>query len=445
MESKTILSDNRLERVFHEDKPLYSESEARAEANRCLYCYDAPCTAACPTGIDIPGFIRKIASGNIRGAARTIFKNNLLGVSTSRVCPVEVLCVGACVYNKDHVQPVNIGKLQRYATEKALQLEKKNNTPLISTNGTVDRKVALIGGGPASLACAGYLSLAGVKAVIYEKHNFPGGLNVTGIAPYKLKSEAALAEIAWLQQLGFEIQTGVEIGRDITFDHLTETFDAVFLGAGLGLDKQPGISGEDLPGVWGATDLIAKIKNEPNFKLPGNLHTVNVIGGGNSAIDVARELALLGVPEVNIIYRRTVAEMPGYRHELDAARKLGVRMIEEAVPVSITHNDRLVLTTHHKARTAETRQFESDWIVIAIGNACDAGRHFSGLKVDAKGWVIVDPDTLLTSIPGVYAGGDCINGGKEVVNAVADGRNAAFAMLREWGIQPAEINRRSNG
>ena len=444
MERKMNLPENRLEQNFSEAKPLYTESEARIEANRCLYCYDAPCTTACPAGIDVPGFIRKIASGNLRGAAKTIFEVNLLGVSTAQVCPVEELCAGACVYNKDNVPPINIGRLQRFATEKALQWEQDKNKTLFSPENQTDRKVALIGAGPASLACAGHLTLMGVKSIIYEKHDLPGGLNVTGIAPYKLFTEEALEEIEWLEQFGFEIQTGMEVGSDISIDHLLENFDAVFLGAGLGRDKLPGIPGQDAVGVWGATDLISKIKNDRAFKLPEHLKTVNVIGGGNSAIDIARELAILGVPEVNIVYRRTISEMPGYRHELAAARQEGVRMFEQAVPVEIIANDRLVLRTKHKI-TGEPKQFESDWIVLAIGNERDAGQLLPGLKIDEKGCVLVDPDTMKTSVDKVYAGGDCINGGKEVVNAVADGRDAAFSMLREWGVGEEQQVRRNHG
>ncbi|NQV36692.1 MAG: FAD-dependent oxidoreductase [Candidatus Marinimicrobia bacterium] len=444
MERNMKLPDNRLENKFSESKPLYTKSEARIEANRCLFCYDALCTVACPAGIDISTFINKIASGNIRGAAKTIFKKNLLGVTTAQVCPVEELCVGACVYNKYNSNPINIGRLQRYATETAIQWEQEQDKKLFNTKVSSDRKVALIGAGPASLSCAAHLAHEGVKSVIYEKDNLPGGLNVTGIAPYKLFSDAALKEIDWLKETGLEIQTGVDIGHDISIDNLIDNFDAVFLGAGLGKDKFPGIPGENTSGVWGATDLIRKIKNDHTFTLPENLKTVNVVGGGNSAIDIARELAILGVLEVNIIYRQTKAEMPGYQHELDAAQKDGVRMIEYAVPVEIIQNNRLVLYTKHKI-TGEPQQFESDWIVIAIGNERDAGQLIPGLEIDEKGCVIVDSQTKRTSVAKIYAGGDCINGGKEVVNAVADGRDAAFAMLHEWGMLDLQHERKNHG
>ncbi|MFQ6613222.1 MAG: FAD-dependent oxidoreductase [Fidelibacterota bacterium] len=438
------LPEERLETRFREEKPRYTESEARIEANRCLYCYDAPCTEACPTGIDIPGFIRKIVSGNIRGAAKTIFEVNALGVSTARVCPVEELCVGACVYNQMNSQPVQIGRLQRYATESALEKERADGRKLITVRKAADCKVALIGAGPASLSCAAILAREGVSAVLYEKNSLPGGLNLTGIAPYKMTAASALWEIEWLLQSGFEIRTGTEVGRDIAIDNLLADFDALFLGIGLGRDKRPGIPGENAPGVWGATDLIRRIKNDPGFALPENLETALVIGGGNSAIDIARELAVLGVPEVNIVYRRTVAEMPGYLHELNAARQAGVRMIEQAVPVEIDPGSPLTLRTKNKT-TGALREMTGDWIVLAIGNERNAGDLIPGLELDAKGCVVVDPDTMRTSMPRVYAGGDCVNGGKEVVNAVAHGRDAAWAMLKEWGLGDLYGERKNHG
>lgn len=434
---KTNLSDNRLENQFKDAKPFYNESEARIEANRCLFCFDAPCVKACPTEIDIPGFIRKIASGNIRGSATTILRSNLMGVSTARVCPVEELCAGACVYNDYDHRPINIGRLQRYATEKALQLEQSSGRPLFSPKPSLNRSVALIGAGPASLACAAYLALEGVRTIIYEKSNLPGGLNTAGIAPYKLKATDAFDEIDWLMQFGLEVKTGLEIGRDITLDQLLEEHEAVFLGVGLGNDKPLGIPGEDEAGVWGATQLIRKIKEEKDFKLPRELRRAVVIGGGNTAIDIARELSMLGVPEVDILYRRTTREMPGYAHELEAARKYGVRLIERIKPVEICRSSSGQLNLlGESVDSGESVEFPCDWIVIAIGQEKLAPELIPGLEVDLKGCVIVDSETRNTSIPNIYAGGDCINGGKEVVNAVADGREAAFAMLRAWGLNP---------
>ncbi|NQU68411.1 MAG: FAD-dependent oxidoreductase [Candidatus Marinimicrobia bacterium] len=422
-----------LESRFQDAKPLYSESEARIEANRCLYCYDAPCVKACPVGIDIPGFIQQIASRNIRGAAKTILQVNPLGLSTSRVCPVEELCAGACVYHQHDSRPINIGRLQRYATEQALHWEMSSGKTLFTPEITGDRKVALIGAGPASISCAAYLAMAGVHPVIFEKDDKPGGLVTTGIAPYKLQSLDAVAEIEWLVRLGIEIRTGVTIGSDVTVDQLLTEYDALFVGTGLGKDTFPGIDGETETGVWGATELIRRIKADDHFQLPDDLNRVIIIGGGNTAIDIAHELALLGVPQVDIIYRRTVAEMPGYQHELVAARKSGVRMIEKAKPLSIsrTSDGDLALNAEHTT-SGEQIQFTADWIVMAIGQAKVAGRLIPQIETDNKGLVIVDPLTRRSSHPKIYAGGDCINGGKEVVNAVADGREAAFAMLKEF-------------
>ena len=422
---------SRLETRFKDAKPLYTETEALTEANRCLFCYDAPCITACPTSIDIPGFIRKITTGNIRGAAKTIFRSNLLGVSTARVCPVEELCAGACVLTE---RPINIGRLQRFAVETALKWERDSNRQLFKTKPQNDHKVALIGAGPASLSCAAYLALNGIHPVIFEKDNLPGGLNMTGIAPYKIQSIDIKNEIDWLFKFGIEMKSGIQVGQDVKAEQLLEDFDAVFLGLGLGKDKRVGISGEDEKGVWGATHLIRMIKNKEQFALPEDLKSVIVIGGGNTAIDIARELAMLGIPNVDIIYRRTVSEMPGYEHEFENARRFGVRMIEQEIPVEITNNGKLSLHTKHKI-TGESSRFESDWIVMAIGQDRHANDLIPGLKVDDKGQVVVDPETQLTSIPNVYAGGDCINGGKEVVNAVADGRNAAYSILQSLGLE----------
>jgi len=435
LETTLKLPDTRPETRFTDAKPLYTESEARIESNRCLYCYDAPCVKACPAGIDIPGFIRKIATGNIRGAARTIFEVNIFGLSTARVCPVEELCVGACVYNYYDRRPINIGRLQRFATEYALRWEQENGKSLFTPKEKTERKVALIGAGPASLACAAYLALEGVRPVVFERDEFPGGLNTTGIAPYKMQSPDALAEIDWLCRLGVEIRTGVTVGDEVSIEQLLDEYDALFLGVGLGKDRFPGIEGETEEGVWGATALIREIKMNPDFRLPGGMRQALVIGGGNTAIDIAHELALLGVPQVDIVYRRTVAEMPGYRHELDAAKKSGVRMIERTRPLKISRaeNGRLVLQAENTV-SGEPVQFVADWIVFAIGQEKIADRLLPDIETDRKGRVKVDPQTCRTSHPGIYAGGDCINGGKEVVNAVADGRRAARAILRELQI-----------
>ena len=259
----------------------------------------------------------------------------MMGISTSQVCPVEELCAGACVFLEYNQSPINIGRLQRYAVEKALQMEKSSGRKLFPSHKNRSQKVALIGAGPASLACASYLALEGIHPIIFEKNNLPGGLNLTGIAPYKFKSEAALSEINWLLDHGIELKTGVEIGRDIHIKSLIEEYDAVFIGSGLGRDKFLNIPGKSGTNVWGATALIKKIKNEVDFNLSRSFNSAVIIGGGNTAIDIARELAMLNIAEVNILYRRTEDVMRGYAHEISGARKHGVRLIENITPSEI--------------------------------------------------------------------------------------------------------------
>ena len=324
------LAGKRLEATLPDAKPVYTPGEAVAEANRCLYCHDAPCVTACPTGIDIPGFIRRIGTGNVRGSAHTILGANLLGYSCARVCPVEVLCVGACVYNAWHRSPpIAIGRLQRYAVESVLDDGSAN--ALLPRAPATGRKVACVGAGPASLACAGYLALEGVAVTLFEKRALPGGLNATGVAPYKLHAEDSVAEVAFVRALGVDIRTGVEVGVGVSAKTLLEEYEAVFLGGGLGADSTLGLPGEDGPGVEGAVGWIERMKLEAGFALNGVQRAV-VIGGGNTAIDAARELAQLGVPDVRLLYRRTRKEMSGYAHELEHARLEGVRFVENAVP-----------------------------------------------------------------------------------------------------------------
>lgn len=448
------LPAERAEQALPDAKPIYTDAEALLEAHRCLYCHDAPCITACPTGIDIPHFIKQIAAKNLRGSATTILSANMLGLSCARVCPVEVLCAGACVYNDLNHTPIQIGRLQRYAMQGGLAHEAKTGRRLFSQKPRIGKKVALIGAGPASLACAAHLALEGVQAIVFEKADIPGGLNTTGIAPYKFQADDALAEIQWLLGLGIELRTGITIANTptadaatsatISFTDLRRDFDAVFVGVGMGEDNFTTIPGSDGPGVWGAVELIAKIKTEANFRVPADVRAVAVIGAGNTAIDIARELAMLGVPDVAMIYRRTKAEMSGYAHELAGARHYGVRLIESSVPIEILRDgDRLTGLKCRRPAAAGGANANADavefvhgceWVVQAIGQAAHASRLGADLALDAKGNVAVDPITRATSVPNVYAGGDCINGGKEVVNAVADGRDAAFAMLRSWGI-----------
>jgi len=433
-EFRQLLGDVRLESRLEDAKPRYDKGEALAEANRCLFCYDAPCIAACPTAIDIPKFIKQIASDNLRGSARTILSANMLGVSCARVCPVEELCAGACVYNDFNHQPIEIGRLQRYATELALADESAGGRKLFEPKPRNGKKVALIGAGPASLACAAHLALAGVEAVIFERDRLPGGLNTTGVAPYKLKAEDALDEVDWLLSHGAELRCGVAVGRDVTFEELQRQYDAVFIGVGLGRDRLLGFEGD---GVWGATALIRAIKNDAAFQLPPQTRAAVVIGGGNTAIDIARELAMLGVPDVTMVYRRGRADMSGYDHEMKAAKIHGVQLAEQFQPDGAVHRDgRLRAARFKHAATGETAEFPCGLLALAVGQEKWAAALGADLALNPNGTVVVDPQTRRASLKNVYAGGDCVNGGKEVVNAAADGREAAFAMLAGWGLSP---------
>lgn len=430
-----ILPDVRLETSLDDKKPLYSRGEAVTEANRCIYCADAPCVEACPTGIDIPTFIHKIATDNVKGSARTILQENLLGYSCARVCPVEVLCAGSCVYNHWGRKPIEIGRLQRYAVTHALSLDPdlvaKKRKP------SSGKTIALVGAGPASLAAAGHLALEGHKAVIYERNHVPGGLNTLGIAPYKLKAGDALSEIEFLLGLGdVEIHTGISVvaenpgEHEVSVAHLNDDFDAVFIGIGLGPDSRLDVDGIDGPGVEGATDLIARIKIDGEMSLEGIQRAI-VVGGGNTAIDIAHELALLGVSDVAMVYRRTEAKMSGYRHEMASARLDGVRLIENRQPAKVVREGSKVAGLEvKKSDGGGVETLPCDLVVLAIGQArlTELAKAFDGVELDDKGRIAVDEATCRTGNSKVYAGGDCVNGGKEVVNAAQHGKLAARAI-----------------
>jgi glutamate synthase (NADPH/NADH) small chain len=423
-----VLPDGRLETKLADLKPLYTDGEAIAEANRCLYCQDAPCIAACPTGIDIPTFIRKIGTENVRGSARTILSANLLGYSCARVCPVEVLCAGACVYNAWERTPIAIGRLQRYATEKLMSSGAAAGLlPKAPANG---KRVACIGAGPASLACAGYLALEGCSVTVYEKRPLAGGLNSTGVAPYKMHVQGALAEVDFIRSLGVDIRTGIEVGKGMSPEQLLKDHDAVFLGCGLGADSPLDIPGAQGAGVTGAVAWIERMKLEPKFALSGVTHAV-VVGGGNTAIDAARELARLGVPDVALLYRRSEADMSGYKHELQHAREEGVRLIERATPAAFVR-DGGALTA---IRLADSREFPCELAVVAIGQGSlgSLAASFPGVKTDAKGRVQSEEGSGRTGNPKLWVGGDA-TGGELVVTAVQDGKRAAKGIATALGI-----------
>jgi dihydropyrimidine dehydrogenase (NAD+) subunit PreT len=422
---------------FPELHPALHPQAALAEANRCLFCFDAPCTAACPTHIDVPRFIKKISTGNMRGSALTILDANILGLSCSRVCPVDVLCEGSCVMHRYNQKPIEIGRLQRYAMDHFYAT--RGTLPVAETAGAA--RVACIGGGPASLACAAELARRGYSVTVFDNRPLPGGLNTYGVAEYKLRPADSLREVELVRSLGVEFRQD-EVGATISLEELERDFAFIFLGLGLGAMERLAIAGEDAPGVIDALHFIERYKTSPDFTVG---RRVIVIGGGNTAIDAANAAKRLGAEEVHLFYRRTAKEMPAFAFEYERSVVEGVGFHWLAQPTEIVVRGnravavRFVQTRlgvpgadgRRRAEPVPDSDFEipCDMVIPALGQNRQMGVLLRERGIAIEGGAIsVDRPTGRTGNARFYAGGDCVNGGREVVDAVADGNRAAAAI-----------------
>ena len=411
---------------FDDLYPRFDAHEARVAADRCYFCYDAPCITACPTEIDIPLFIRQIQSGQPEAAAKTIFDQNILGGMCARVCPTENLCEGACVREIAEGQPVEIGRLQRYATDTLME---RNEHPY-ARGAATGKRIAVVGAGPAGLACAHRLAMKGHDVVIYEARAKPGGLNEYGIAAYKAAHGIAQAEVDWLMRIGgIAVKTGIALGRDVTLEELRSDHDAVFLGMGLSGVNALAAPGEDKSGVEAAVDFIAELRQSRDLAaLPIGRHVV-VIGGGMTAVDAAVQSKLLGAEHVTMVYRRGREAMGASDYELDHAATEGVKIITHAMPVAIHGNGAVREIEFAYTRqgetglepTGETFRLKADQVFKAIGQTLSGVPE--GLTQE-RGKIVANASGR-TAIPGVWAGGDCTPGEDLTVVAVAQGRDAA--------------------
>ncbi|ELW9451193.1 NAD(P)-dependent oxidoreductase [Burkholderia cenocepacia] len=420
------LSSTQLSCEFADIAPLLDPTAAAAAASRCHYCYDAPCVHACPTQIDIPSFIRKIGNGNLKGAATDILSANPLGGMCARVCPTEILCEGACVRNHQDAQPVAIGALQRHATDWAMQTGAVQFRRAPETG----RHVAVVGAGPAGLACAHRLALAGHRVTLFDARPKAGGLNEYGIAAYKTVDDFAQREVEWLLSMGgITLETGVALGRDVTLDALREQHDAVFLAMGLGGVRALAIDGEQLGGVMNAVDFIEQVRQADTLANVPVGRRVVVIGGGNTAIDAAVQSRKLGAQRVTMVYRRGVEAMSATWAEREFAQKSGVTLVTHAKPVRIAGTDGQVTGVEFEGGSGERFTVDADMVLKAIGQTLVPDGVEAALLTADGTRIAVDADGR-TALPDVWAGGDCAatDGVDLTVQAVQDGKRAAASI-----------------
>ena len=413
--------------------PPLTADEARVEADRCYYCYDAPCIEACPTGIDIPDFIRKISTGNLRGSALTILESNIFGGSCARVCPTEVLCEEVCVRQAQQGRPVTIGSLQRHATDFLMATGSQPFTRAPLTG----KRVAVVGAGPAGLACAHRLAMRGHEVVVFEAKPKPGGLNEYGIAAYKVVDDFARREVDFILGIGgITIEYDQPLGSDLTLDQLRQRYDAVFLGLGLADPNALGIPGEESHDVVDALGFIELLRQSPAEAEAVVVGHVVVIGGGNTAIDAATQARMLGAETVTIVYRRGPEHMGATKVEQDWAQTHNVAIRHWLAPVSISQGFITLAKTQlvggRLRSTSERIRLPADLVLKAVGQSFADGSLGAATELPAlaRGRIVIDDD-YRTSLPGVFAGGDCVGEGEDLtVQAVAHGRDAALAIDR---------------
>jgi dihydropyrimidine dehydrogenase (NAD+) subunit PreT len=419
--------------------PFETKDAALVEANRCLFCYDAPCIKACPTSINVPKFIKQIATDNVKGSAHTIFVSNIMGAGCSKVCPVEKLCEGSCVFNLMHEEPINIAKLQRYSTEIAME----KNWQLFDRKPSTGKKVAVVGAGPAGLSCAHGLAREGVDVTIYEKESKGGGLMTYGIAAYKVTPEFCEDEVNYIISIGgIEVKYNQELGKNISLEELQNNYDAVYLGIGVGLARQLEIPGENMEGVVDAIEFIYNLRSN-DFSKTAVGDKVAVIGMGMTAIDAATQAKRLGAKEVTMLYRRTQEEMPCTEVELDIAKLDGCQIKWLAAPKEVKGTDGKVSSIvcsvmklgepdasgrRSPIETGETFELEVDMIIKAAGQTPYTELVYNNRIENRSGKMLIN-ENQSTNLTGVFAGGDCVNGGMEVVDAVQAGKDGALAIL----------------